>query len=315
MVTGRAPAGKTGELGPCPDPSRSSALAPSCRRWPPSTPTSSPPPAVADRASSSCRRRPSLKVPRIMSAGRNGGSGTLGALGAEVEAIAVLGRSSADDESSAQAIGEADLVYLAGGEPRSDARGAHRRRGLGRDRRRPRPRRGRRRLLGGAMALSTGSWPCAAGCCRGRSAGATGSRWSRDRGPAGLRPMPSRSPRSWRSRRRVSTAVLGLDEGTAIVGRDGSWRVHVRPAFTVWRGAPPERLHAASARRRHTGPFAAADRPYQLDDGSGIPGHQGRPRRSRPISALERNRGRAAAGFSQGGYAGMSRRRSDRGAS
>src|SRR5260221_6232260 len=40
-----------------------------------------------------------------------------GALGAEVEAIAVLGRASADDESSAQAIGEADVVYLAGGEP------------------------------------------------------------------------------------------------------------------------------------------------------------------------------------------------------
>src|SRR5664279_833774 len=41
-----------------------------------------------------------------------------GILGAEVEAIPVRDREAADDDSSAQAIGEADVVYLAGGEPR-----------------------------------------------------------------------------------------------------------------------------------------------------------------------------------------------------
>ena len=45
------------------------------------------------------------------------------------------------------------------------------------------------------------------------------------------------------------TAVLGIDEGTAIVGRDGSWQVHGTARVTVWRGRHRERLHAGDVFR------------------------------------------------------------------
>jgi cyanophycinase-like exopeptidase len=37
------------------------------------------------------------------------------------------------------------------------------------------------------------------------------------------------------------SVVLGIDEGTAIVGRDGSWQVHGTARVTVWRGRHRER--------------------------------------------------------------------------
>ncbi len=40
-----------------------------------------------------------------------------GELGAEVEPVLVRDRAAADDPASAQAIGEADLIYLSGGKP------------------------------------------------------------------------------------------------------------------------------------------------------------------------------------------------------
>ena len=40
-----------------------------------------------------------------------------GALGAEVEPVLVRDRAGADDPAAAQAIGEADLIYLSGGKP------------------------------------------------------------------------------------------------------------------------------------------------------------------------------------------------------
>jgi hypothetical protein len=36
--------------------------------------------------------------------------------------------------------------------------------------------------------------------------------------------------------------VIGLDEGTGIVGRDGSWQVHGRSRVTLWRGRHRERF-------------------------------------------------------------------------
>ena len=45
------------------------------------------------------------------------GSEHFGALGAEVEPVLVRDRFDADDDAPAQAIGEADLVYLSGGKP------------------------------------------------------------------------------------------------------------------------------------------------------------------------------------------------------
>ncbi len=173
-----------------------------------------------------------------------------GALGAEVEAIAVLDRSSADDESSAQAIGEADLVYLAGGEPEAmlealtgsavwaaivdaHARGAVIAGCSG----------GAMALVERVMALRGGllPWPL---------------RWrdglavvegiavlpGYDRMPEPLAALLAlQAPRG--------TAVLGLDEGTAIVGRDGSWQVHGPARVTVWRGRRRERLRAGDVFR------------------------------------------------------------------
>ncbi|MEJ7695692.1 MAG: hypothetical protein WKF78_03465 [Candidatus Limnocylindrales bacterium] len=36
--------------------------------------------------------------------------------------------------------------------------------------------------------------------------------------------------------------TLGIDEGTAVVGRDGAWQVHGRARVTVWRGRRRERF-------------------------------------------------------------------------
>jgi cyanophycinase-like exopeptidase len=44
-------------------------------------------------------------------------------------------------------------------------------------------------------------------------------------------------------------AVLGIDEDTAIVGRDGVWQVHGRGRVTVWRGRHRERFRSGEAFR------------------------------------------------------------------
>ena len=53
--------------------------------------------------------------------------------------------------------------------------------------------------------------------------------------------------------RRASVAarsvVLGIDEETAVVGRDGSWQVHGRSRVTVWRGRHRERYRAGDTFR------------------------------------------------------------------
>src|SRR3970040_2966595 len=36
-------------------------------------------------------------------------------------------------------------------------------------------------------------------------------------------------------------AVLGIDEDTAVIGRDGAWQVHGRARGTLWRGRHRER--------------------------------------------------------------------------
>jgi cyanophycinase-like exopeptidase len=45
------------------------------------------------------------------------------------------------------------------------------------------------------------------------------------------------------------TAVLGIDEGAAIVGRDGTWQVHGHGRVTIWRGRRRERLRAGDVFR------------------------------------------------------------------
>ncbi len=172
------------------------------------------------------------------------------ALGAEVEALPVLERESSDDDALAQAIGEADLVYLAGGEPGplleavagsavwfaiidAHARGAV-----------------VAGCSGGAMALVD------------RVMGMRGGRlpWPlrwRDglavvEGIAvlpGYDRMPEAVAALLALQAPKGTAVLGIDEGTAIVGRDGSWQVHGTARVTVWRGRRRERLRAGDVFR------------------------------------------------------------------
>ena len=47
----------------------------------------------------------------------------------------------------------------------------------------------------------------------------------------------------------AGTLVLGIDEDTALVGRDGAWQVYGRGRVTVWRGRHRERLRAGDALR------------------------------------------------------------------
>jgi cyanophycinase-like exopeptidase len=43
--------------------------------------------------------------------------------------------------------------------------------------------------------------------------------------------------------------VMGIDEETAAVGRDGAWQVHGRARVTVWRGRRRERFRAGEVFR------------------------------------------------------------------
>jgi cyanophycinase-like exopeptidase len=45
------------------------------------------------------------------------------------------------------------------------------------------------------------------------------------------------------------TIVLGIDEETALVGRDGAWQVHGHGRVTIWRGRHRQRLHAGDTLR------------------------------------------------------------------
>jgi cyanophycinase-like exopeptidase len=45
------------------------------------------------------------------------------------------------------------------------------------------------------------------------------------------------------------SVVLGIDEETAVIGRDGSWQVHGAARVTVWRGRHRERFRAGETFR------------------------------------------------------------------
>jgi cyanophycinase len=173
-----------------------------------------------------------------------------GELGAEVEPVMVRDRAGADDPAAIQAIGEADLVYLSGGKPAylmgvlygsgvgRAIVGAHERGAV---------------LVGcsaGAMVLAEHAfdfrfrlapWPL---------------RW---RNGLGFVPGASVIPHydAWPEPLSALIAlqaprgslVLGIDEETALVGRDGAWQVHGRSRVTVWRGRRRERHHAGESLR------------------------------------------------------------------
>lgn len=166
-------------------------------------------------------------------------------LDADVEPVMVRTREDADDPAAAQAIGEADLVYLSGGKPSyllatvggsalaSAIVDAHQRGAV---------------LAGcsaGAMVLAEQTfdlrmrfapWPL---------------RW---RGGLGLVPQAVVIPHydAWPEPLSVLIAlqsprrsvVLGIDEETALLGRDGKWQVHGASRVTVWRGRRRDRYRA-----------------------------------------------------------------------
>ena len=172
-------------------------------------------------------------------------------LGAEVEPVLVRDRSEADDPGSAQAVGEADLIYLSGGKPSyllSSLRGS---------------------AVGRALVEAHGRGAVLAGCSAGAMALAGRSfdfrvrispwplRWSDGLGLAGggvsvvphydAWPEPFSALIALQAPR--GCTVLGIDEETAVIGRDGAWQLHGKARVTVWRGRKRERFRAGEAFR------------------------------------------------------------------
>jgi cyanophycinase len=175
-----------------------------------------------------------------------------GRLGAEVEPVLVRERDDADDEANTQAIGEADLIYLSGGRP-GYLLGVLDESALGR-----------------ALVDAHTRGAIIAGCSAGAMVLADRQFDFRFRG----RPIPW--PLRWRrslgflpgvaviphydawpeplsalvalQAPRGST-VIGIDEDTAVVGRDGAYQVHGLARVTVWRGRHRERFRAGDVFR------------------------------------------------------------------
>lgn len=172
------------------------------------------------------------------------------ALGAEVEPVLVRDRTAADDPAAAQAVGEADLVYLSGGKP------AH--------------------LLGALVGTAVGRalvdahdrGAALVGCSAGAMALASHAfdfrvklmpfplRWGDGLGFAGglsvvphydAWPEPFSALIAFQAPR--GSVVLGIDEDTAVVGHDGGWQVHGASRVTVWRGRRRERFRAGEVFR------------------------------------------------------------------
>jgi cyanophycinase len=171
-------------------------------------------------------------------------------LGAEVEPVPIRDRSDADDGAHAQAIGEADLIYLSGGKP------GHLSATLDGS------------AAGWALSQAHARGAVVAGCSAGAMVLAERHfdfrrrrliwpvRWSDGLGLVqGASVIPHydawpepvcalialQAPRG--------SIVLGIDEGTAVVGRDGSWQVHGPARVTVWRGRRRERFRAGDVFR------------------------------------------------------------------
>jgi cyanophycinase len=173
-----------------------------------------------------------------------------GALGAEVEPVLVRDRAAADDPAAAQAVGEADLIYLSGGKPgylmdvlEGSAVGhsigaAHERGAV---------------LAGcsaGAMVLAEhvfdfrlkfAPWPLAwrlgLGFVPGASVVPHYDAWPEPLSALVVLQAP------------LGSVVLGIDEDTAVVGRDGAWQVQGRSRVTLWHGRHRDRYRAGDTFR------------------------------------------------------------------
>jgi cyanophycinase len=173
-----------------------------------------------------------------------------GGLGAEVEPVLVRDRSGADDAAAAQAVGEADLVYLSGGKPTYllDALAGS--------------------AVGEAIAEAHERGAVLAGCSAGAMVLAGNAfdfrvrlmpwplRWRPGLGfVPGVSVMPHYD--AWPEPLCVLVAlqaprgsvVLGIDEETAVLGMDGVWQVHGRSRVTVWRGRHRDRYRAGETFR------------------------------------------------------------------
>jgi cyanophycinase len=173
-----------------------------------------------------------------------------GELGAEVEPVLVRDRFEADDAAAAQAVGEADLIYLSGGKP------GHLIRTLAGS------------AVGEAICAAHRRGAVLAGCSAGAMVLAGHAfdfrlwllpwllRW---RLGLGLVPEASIVPHydAWPEpicalialQAPRGSVVLGIDDGTAVVGRDGSWQVHGRSRVTLWRGRRRDRYRAGETFR------------------------------------------------------------------
>jgi len=177
------------------------------------------------------------------------------ALGAEVEPVLVRTAEDGYDAAALQAIGESDLVYLSGGNPRhlgAVLAGSP---------------------LGAALVVANARGAVIAGCSAG--AMAIVGRCMDFRAVPRLR-VPLPFPISWRPGLGLvdgvavlphynalpeplyacialqaprGGVVLGIDEDTAVVGRNGAWQVHGTGRVTVWRGRRRERYRRGEAFR------------------------------------------------------------------
>ncbi len=171
-------------------------------------------------------------------------------LGAEVEPVLVRDRVGANDPAAAQAIGEADLVYLSGGKPGylvGVLAGTAVERALGDAHRRGAVLAG---CSAGAMALAGHAfdfrvpmlpwllrWRHGLGFVPRATVVPHYDAWPEPLGAL----VAMQSPRG--------CVVVGIDEDTAIVGRDGAWQVHGRARVTLWRGRHRERYRAGETFR------------------------------------------------------------------
>jgi cyanophycinase len=193
------------------------------------------------------------------------GCAHFGDLGAEVEPVELRGRDDADDPAWAQAIGEADLVYLSGGKPRHLLEAV-----VGTP-------------VGKALADLHERGGVIAGCSAGamvlaaqqlRLAGRRPIRlplgWSRALGivaGAAVLPHYDAIPEALVAALVLavprSPVVLGIDEETAVVGVGGTWQVRGRGRVTVWHGRRRTRHRDGETFRIHA---AAPDGDRVEDD-------------------------------------------------
>ena len=179
------------------------------------------------------------------------GEAHFAALGAEPVPVLIRDRAGADDPEAAAAIAGADLIYMSGGKPghllevlRDSAAGASLREAHAR----------------GAVIAGCSAGAMVLAGYQIRSVGRAFVRFPIGwRDAMGIVPgtvviphydaFPEPLSAAMALAAPADSLVLGIDEETALVGRDGVWQVHGRGRVTVWRGRHRERLRAGESLR------------------------------------------------------------------